>query len=602
MKKVFYKQIINNLSLAYAYHKIILDSGGKPCDYIFIDTNKAFHNLTGISEKNIKGAKVTKILPEIVQSEVRWIEIYGKIALEGGIEYFDGYSNPIKKHFKVTVFSPRKMYFVTIFTELKDSEKELLFELKESERSKSVLLSNLPGMAFRCNYDREWTMKFVSDGCYDLTGYTKESLINNRDLSFNDLISAEYREYLWLKWNKAFTEKSKFIEEYEIITKKGEKKWVWEQGQVIYDNKGEAEAVEGFIIDITDRKKKELEISFLNNFDYLTGVYNRRCFEKAKAKLNRLTELPLSVIMGDINGVKFINDAFGHREGDNVIIKVADILKKVCRKGDVLARTGGDEFIILLPKTDKSIAYEIIDKVKDKIIEHNEKEKDDYYLSISLGCATKERLTEDINIVLKRAEDNMYKSKLLEQKSSHSAILSSIKSTMFERSQETEAHAERMKNIALIMGVALDLSPNELHDLSLLATLHDIGKIAIDDRILNKPSSLTPEEWEEMKTHSEIGYRITMSSKELSCVADYILYHHESWNGTGYPRGLKGKEIPLLSRIIAIVDAYDAMISDRPYRKGLSKAEAIKEIEANSGKQFDPNLVAVFLEKIQDNI
>ena len=194
----------------------------------------------------------------------------------------------------------------------------------------------------------------------------------------------------------------------------------------------------------------------------------------------------------------------------------------------------------------------------------------------------------------------MNKRKLFEKKSHHHTILSSIMDTMYARSQETEEHAERLAHISRLIGEKMDLPQESMDELQLFAMLHDIGKVAIDDRVLNKPGKLTKEEWDIMKKHSEIGYRIAMASPELESVAEYILCHHERWDGKGYPAGLKKEEIPLLSRILAFADAYDAMTVDRVYRKALTKQEAIEEIEKNVGKQFDPEIFKIFIRIIQD--
>ena len=471
--------------------------------------------------------------------------------------------------------------------------------LLESERSNAVLLSNLPGMAYRSNYDRDWTMLFVSEGCFKLTGYPPESLLNNTEITFNALISPDYQEVLWDIWVRVLSERTVFREEYLITTATGEVKWVLEQGQGVYDENGEVIAIEGLIIDISDQKKREDEIRFLNYHDVLTGLYNRRFFEEEKQRIDQESQLPLTIIIGDINGLKLINDALGHEEGDKLIVTMAKMLVSCCREEDVLARTGGDEFSILLPKTSSKDANVIMKKIGVLCEEYKKKTVNEaYHMSISLGCATKTNAEEPLCNIMKDAEDSMYRHKMLQNKSLHSSIISSMETTLFEKSQETEEHAQRLINLSKLIGLRMNLVDKQLNELELLSTLHDIGKIGINDSILNKPDKLTSEEWVKMKKHPEIGYRIAMSSPELAPIAEYILCHHERWDGKGYPQGLKCEEIPLLSRIIAVADSYDAMTEDRLYRKAMSKEDAIDEIKNNAGTQFDPIIAVIFLEII----
>lgn len=352
---------------------------------------------------------------------------------------------------------------------------------------------------------------------------------------------------------------------------------------------------------IIARSKENLEASeqqyrYLSYHDHLTGLYNRLFWEEEQKRIDNSEQLPISIIIGDINGVKLMNDAFGHKAGDRIIIETAQIMKNCCREGEIVARTGGDEFSILMLKTPREIALKRMEEIKKAFKMHNRRILNEaFHINVALGSGTKEEPHGDLKETIKKAELYMNQRKLLEQRSSHSAIISSIKATMYEKSHETEEHSERLAALSRMVGEALHLSQIELDNLELLATLHDIGKVGIDDRILAKPGKLTDEEWIEMKKHPEIGYRIAVASPELVSISEYILSHHEHWDGSGYPKGLAGEEIPLLSRIIAVADAYDAMTENRVYQKATNRERALAEIEKNAGSQFDPEIVELFV-------
>ena len=474
--------------------------------------------------------------------------------------------------------------------------------LQESERSKSVLLSHIPGLAYRCLNDEHWTMEFVSDGCFDLTGYKPIDLIGNNTISYNDIIDPQYRDVLRKQWDQVLLKHENFRAEYQIITKDNQVKWVLELAQGIYDHKGNVIALEGIIIDITQTKLRDAQIRYMDDHDFLTGLFNRKYFEIEKIRFNQQSYLPLSVLIGDINGVRLINDAYGYTEGDRLIVETARILKSSCDSSSLLFRTGGDEFIVLMPNTSESKLSDIMRRIQHKCKLYNlNPENQAVQLNLSLGSATRVHMTQAIDKVIHQALDSLHKNKILESKSYHSSILSSIQATMFAKSQNTEEHAERLSILCRMMGEQFDLSQTQMDELILFAMLHDIGKIGIDDNVLNKPGRLSDDEWIIMKKHTEIGYRIALSSPELHSIANYILTHHEHWNGGGYPQGLKEDEIPLLSRILGLVDAYDAMTQDRVYRKAMSKEEAINEILRNKGTQFDPHLTDLFIEIIQNN-
>lgn len=357
------------------------------------------------------------------------------------------------------------------------------------------------------------------------------------------------------------------------------------------------------IEDITEKKERQKRIEYLSYHDTLTGLYNRAYYEESVARLNHESYLPLSLIVGDINGLKLINDSLGHADGDKIIAKVGDRLKCCVREKDILARIGGDEFSILMPNTTEEEADSLLDFIynhfKNPI---NELGLDVDFLSISLGFATKKTIDQSFSSIEKLAEDYMYKRKLLEHKSFHSTLLTSMKTTLYEKSNETLEHANRLMTYARKLGEILNFREEQYNELELLSAIHDIGKIGINDSVLKKPGKLTDLEWLEMKKHPEIGYRIAMTSPGLESIAECILYHHEKWDGTGYPQGLKGEEIPLLSRILGIVDAFDAMTNDRAYRNAMTVYAALEEIEKNAGTQFDPNLSILFLKIIKSDL
>jgi diguanylate cyclase (GGDEF)-like protein len=292
------------------------------------------------------------------------------------------------------------------------------------------------------------------------------------------------------------------------------------------------------------------------------------------------------------HNTKLSNDAFGHHTGDELLKAAAECIKKSCRKEDIISRWGGDEFLILLPTVTETDVQRVCDRIMNECEKYDELP---FKISISLGDATKVDESQDLGEILKAAEDKMYKNKLMSGKSIRNSIITSLKTTLYENSFETEEHSGRMTQMCKKFGEVLELPKSKIEELVVLAALHDIGKVAIPDEILSKPGKLTTEEMNQVKKHPEIGYRIAKSCPEISHVAEGILSHHERWDGEGYPNRLKGEKIPYESRIIAIIDSYDVMISDRPYKKRMSQEDAVKELRRCSGTQFDSCLVDKFI-------
>ena len=333
---------------------------------------------------------------------------------------------------------------------------------------------------------------------------------------------------------------------------------------------------------------------YLNMYDSLSDVYNRDYCELLLEQLGEEAKAPLSIIFGDLNNLKLINDIFGHQTGDDMIIKTGEIMKEAAKemKGSIIARWGGDEFIIVLPGTDYQEAEKIIETINALA---DRCKTDCFPLDISLGVATKENSQQTLTHIIKLADASLYRNKFRESSRAKKSLVDYFKRTLFEKEIESKEHATRVREFALLIAGELHLSEKEEEELSLVAYYHDIGKISVPGDILNKRQDLTPEEWLTIKRHSEIGYRILQSSVEYAHIAQAVLSHHEFWNGKGYPQNLKGENIPLMARIIAVADAYEEMTQGRVYKEALSKGEALKEIERCSGTQFDPDIVERFI-------
>lgn len=351
----------------------------------------------------------------------------------------------------------------------------------------------------------------------------------------------------------------------------------------------------GLYTDISERKTAEREILYISYHDQLTGLYNRRYFEEEMRRVDNERHFPVSIIMADVNGLKLTNDAFGHAMGDALLRRMGEIITANCRSGELIARLGGDEFVILLPNTTAESAEEIVQRIKRAC---NEEAMDNISLSMSYGCDSKLRPDEPMSNLFKRVEDFMYRHKLVESPSFRGKLFETIIKTLHEKNKREERHSSRVSTYCEAIGIAMNLNTREINELKTAGWLHDIGKIAISESILNKEGKLDHQEWTEIRKHPEIGYRILSSVPEMAELANGILAHHERFDGKGYPKGLSGHDIPALARIIGVADAYDAMTTSRTYRAVRTKDEAIDELLKNSGAQFDPYVVGVFVHKV----
>ncbi|MFV0464465.1 MAG: HD domain-containing phosphohydrolase [Lachnospiraceae bacterium] len=346
---------------------------------------------------------------------------------------------------------------------------------------------------------------------------------------------------------------------------------------------------------VTENKNHLQEIEFLSYHDQVTGLHNRRYYDMTLSNLLRNRQFPISIVISDVNGLKVINDSFGHDHGDILLQKFANILKNSDVDMQYIARTGGDEFIVLLPGYNELQTEEYLRNLAE---ECNKEVINGISISVSFGFSTIHNEQDSAQTLIKQAEDQMYQNKMLEAPSRKSKIVDIIISTLQSKNPREQFHSDRVADLCEAMAYSLELPQSIVLKTRSAALLHDIGKIGIPETLLNKPGYLTEDEYTTIKKHPEIGYRILQSSSDLSDISEIILSHHERWDGTGYPRSLYGEEIPYISRMISIADSYDAMTSDRSYRNAIDEKTAAEEILRCAGTQFDPELAAYFVHSV----
>ena len=723
MDNNFYKNIIEKLNIAYAYHKVIYDKNGNATDYRFIEVNPAFTEYTGLKKEDIIGETITTILPNIKDDDFDWIKTYNDVAQGEGTIEFNQYSTPLKRWYHVKAFSLQKGYFITLFMDLfadvQTREKDLilhknmsnlvsvapipimihaedgevitisrewknitgytlediptltdwtqkaygendyqsvltfiktLYDQKETLHDGEYIINTTSGQKrawdFYSSYvgilpdgrrlamsaaiditdlvkaqdkarhehqlaelylqttsqmmlviDREGKVTNINEAGAKLLEDSKDNIIGKN--WFDHFIEPEQKETVKAVFKKVLKQETDIPTDNEnpIITTNNNQRIIAWKNTLLYDIN---ETVVGILSsghDITEHREYEKKLLEMSYKDQLTGLHNRRYYDQCVTNLTEQGVAPISLIMADINGLKLINDAFGHLEGDNLLKISANILKDLTPKDGELCRIGGDEFVIILPNMGYTEANLLLNTIREKTQAIDVK---NIQLSISLGIATREKASDSMDNVFRKAEDGMYQAKLVDVPSMRRGAIDTIMTTLNEKDPYSEQHDRNVARYAERIAKYMELSHQDINRIHAAGLLHDIGKIIIPSYILSKKEKLTEGEYETMKTHPEIGFRILSSTADMRDIATIVLNHHEHYDGSGYPQGVARQDIPLMSRILAVADAYDAMTTERLYRKTFTKEAALKELQDYAGTQFDPDIIDIFVKHFND--
>lgn len=562
----------------------------------FIFVNKYYADSLNLKKDDIIGKTLNELYPKELAKEYEgnYEEVikYNKPRLFSGYfedTFLECYIAPINKDNNIEMF----LGILQNQTDRKKYEEEII----KQKHLLETLINTIPDCVFHKDTDGRYVdcnvafaKEYYGKEKQEIIGKTDREIKANLDINnkmIDDIVNAD-KEVIKSKFKKSKT--------VRIKSDENNSKYMESIKAPILNSFGSVTGIVGVARNVTKTVILEEKLKKMSYKDKLTELYNRAYFDEKINEFKDEKYLPMSLIMGDVNGLKIVNDTIGHLKGDELLVDICNVIKKSCRKQDFIFRWGGDEICILLPNTSEIEAEVICERIRKNC---DNTPTDTIPLSIALGTSSKNTCDRNIDDLLKEAEDRVYRDKLLNSRGGRSFMIDSLQESLGQKHPQTEEHTDRVVSYAKRLGIRLKLSNDKLNELILSAKLHDIGKIGIPDEILLKPGKLNEDEFMIMKTHAEKGYRIAKSNPEIEPVAKCILAHHERYDGKGYPLGLKGEDIPLLARIICVVDSYDAMTSGRSYKAKISKECAINELKRCSGNQFDPYIVEEFLEEIK---
>lgn len=476
-------------------------------------------------------------------------------------------------------------------TERKKLEEALYLEKEQIEKT---LLSVGDGVI---STDKNGRIQLMNKAAENLTGWKLKNALGMKIEDIYDVRDEATKKKIVSPFERVLQKGDQINNSNHklLVSKNGVELYIEDSSAPIKDSRGNISGMILVFRDSTEKIERLKQVEYLSLHDHMTSLYNRKYMQDSIMRLDTKRNLPFSVIYLDVNGLKLVNDSLGHEMGDRLIISVANAIKGMLRSDDIVGRIGGDEFLVLLPKTDIENTKNIAERIETAIAKTK---IGSFVPSVAFGCAVKTEDDQSILETLKKAEASMYKEKLKSSKIMRNSMIKNLIKLLEDKYDVSKHHSKRVMCYCEKIAIAMGFTEKETADLKTTALLHDIGEVVIPASLLNKPEKLSDEEYEQIKIHSEKGYQILKSIDEYAALAESVLQHHERWDGKGYPEGLKEGDILLHSRIINVADAYEAMTSERPYKKAMTQKEAVDELKKCRGEQFDPEIVDIFIEKV----
>lgn len=572
--------IVENFPIGFIYLKGEFDDNGQLKDFSVKKVNLEFEHMFELDRKDLLNKCVVDIsnVPTFFQKE--YLPILIKLSQRNEKHVYNKFDKNLNKWFKISLYSPRKYDLAIFFTDITKSiqpftDTNILFNIATD----LITISDLSGLYLQIN--QIWSKTY---------GYKVEEVEQHYAWEF---VPAE--EYITVKnlYATLANLDSNVSHTHRLRHKNGNYSFIeWsyqKQGDRIY-SVGR---------DVTERLNREKEIEYLSFHDVLTGLLNRRFLEEEMKRLNTARNLPISLIMCDVNRLKLINDAFGHEKGDELIKFAAQVFRESCRPEDLVARWGGDEFILFLPKTSYEDSQKIVERIKQNSLKYS---INSIQLSIACGICTKEDAHFPIQDLLRNSEDAMYREKSKESERNRKDMIGVIAKALYQKIPSEEEHAKRVSMLCHYLAIALKCSKEDVQKAEVAGLFHDIGKVAISSDILLKQSKLSESEWQIIRQHTEIGSKVVGVSSELKDISKAILHHHERYDGKGYPSGIKWDEIPLISRIISLAEAFDSIHQKTDASSKDSIKKTINELRKNKQTQFDPFITEIFIKDVVEKL